>query len=89
MEIKKLIKKIERKTINIYDDIISEQAYENIDEDWKTKEEIMEEHFELISEIENADPDWDRENRIWENWYARGYEVALKDLLFKLKENGN
>lgn len=75
----KYIKKLEHRLKTIRQDKISEQAYELVDEDEKSKEQIMEEHEEYIANIENDD------DRQWEAWYARGYEVALFDLIQELK----
>lgn len=78
----KLIKELEKKIKTIKIDKIKELAFEYIDEDWKTKEQILEEHLDYIAEIEEADVD----NYSWNSWYARWYEVALYDILFDLKK---
>ena len=56
--------------------------FEYVDEDWKCKEQIEEEHDEYVSRIESIDPQ-DDENYIWDSWYARGQEVAIRELLYK------
>ena len=48
-------------------DQISEFAYERVDEDGLSKEQIMEAHEEEIGEIENQAPQDTDENRLWEN----------------------
>jgi len=42
---------------------------------------------DYIDELWTLDPDWEDENKIWEAWYVRWYEVALKDLLEKFKSD--
>ena len=84
---KNLIKRLEYTLETIKNDIINRKAYDYINEDWKTKEAIMEEHAEIVSEIENIDPDWYSEMYAWENWYASWCEVMLRTLLSDLKEN--
>ena len=76
-----IMKHLEKEIKCIRDEAISDQAYEYIDEDWLSKEEIMEKHLNICETIENAEADWRKENFIWDNWYARGQEVAMRDLL--------
>ena len=67
-------------------DKISEMAFERVDEDWLSKEQIIEQHEEEINEIESRGDPQDDENYIWDNWYANGYAQGFRDLLELLKE---
>jgi len=39
---------------------------------------------DYIDELWTFNPEWEDENKIWEAWYVRWYEVALHDLLTTL-----
>ena len=50
---------------------------------WCSEQDL--EHWELnkmkqayIDELSNCNPEWDVENMMWESWYIRWYEIALK-----------
>jgi len=81
----KAVENMNRYITNAYTETISEQALEYFDsEDYQTKEQMQEIHENYISEIECADSQ-DEENYIWDNGYARGYEVAMQDILLYKK----
>lgn len=83
---KKLIEKLKHKAKTIELNTIKELAFEYVDEDWKSKEQIIEEHEEIIAEIESIDPQ-DEENKIWDNWYARWKEVAYNEILAEIEKS--
>jgi len=78
---KKLIEKLERELVTIREDKIEEQAIEMLDwEDYRDEESMQEAVGEKITEI------YEDAERQWECWYARGYEVAMKDIILRLKK---
>ena len=81
-----LIKKLEKLAKNIKEEIISSQAFEYIYEDWKSKEQIMEEHLEMCSKIEEQNITGEEGSYIWDNWYARGQEDCASMLLTLIKQ---
>jgi len=83
---KTFIEKMEHKMKTLEGDKISEMAFERVDEDWLSKEQIIEQHEEEIGEIESMCDPQDDENYIWDNWYANGYAQGFRDLLELLKK---
>ena len=66
---------LKKRMESAFADQISEFAYERVDEDGLSKEQIMEAHEEQESLIENVNPEDTEENIIWENGFARGVEA--------------
>lgn len=64
-----------------------EMAFEYVDENGKTKEQILEEHEEYIAEIEGASPDDNNENFIWNTGYVQWYEQGLIEAKRIIQEN--
>lgn len=60
--------------------LLKELAFEYVDEDGKSEEQIQEASEECEEIIESIDPQ-DDENYIWDAWYLRGKEVALREVL--------
>jgi len=82
---KTFIEKMEHKIKGLESEIISELAFERVDEDWLSKEQIIEQHEEEIGEIESRGDPQDDENYIWDNWYANGYAQGFRNALDEIK----
>lgn len=82
-----IIKYLEKKSKNAYNDITGEFAQERVENlyEGESKDFLMEKWEEEVEEIRWVDPQ-DYENYFWEEWYASGYEVAIRDLLYLLNK---